>query len=258
MTEEFWNTNCILKGYRGSIAHGTYIPSHIDDKDIMGVCVAPREYYIGLKNFEQYEHKEGEIDLLIYELRKYVRLLLKSNPNVLCLLWLSPNHYILKTEWGNRLLENRDIFISKQCYKSFTGYAYGQLRKMTHFTYRGYMGQKRKELVEKFGFDAKNAGHLIRLLKMGIELLSTGELNVLRHDSQQLIAIKQGEWTLEQVQSKANELFKLAEEAFVRSKLPEHPNYHQANILCMNIIEDYWKQTKSDMGALRKYFKKGD
>ena len=43
--------NIILLGYRGSIAHNMYIPStdpdSIDDKDLMGVFVAPLEHYIG-------------------------------------------------------------------------------------------------------------------------------------------------------------------------------------------------------------------
>jgi len=218
------------------------VPSHIDDIDIIGVSVSPKDYYLGLKKFESYDCFEGSIDLVVYDIKKYIRLLLKGNPNVLGLLWLSPNHYILKTDLGNRLIENRDMFISKQCYKSFTGYAYGQLRRMTHFRFEGYMGQKRKELVEKFGYDCKNAGHLIRLLKMGIELLITGELNVLRHDRQQLIAIKRGEWPLEKVQDEAQHLFKLAEEAFVRSKLPAKPNFNKANELCTSIIKDFWKE----------------
>lgn len=49
----------ILLGYRGSIAHGMYLPSDhpnsIDDKDLLGVCVAPLDYYLGLQRFEQRE-----------------------------------------------------------------------------------------------------------------------------------------------------------------------------------------------------------
>jgi len=36
----------------------------------------------------------------------------------------------------------------------------------------GYLGDKRKQLVLKHGYDAKNAAHLIRLLRMGIEFLT--------------------------------------------------------------------------------------
>jgi hypothetical protein len=43
--------NLILLGYRGSIAHNMYVPqpdpNSIDDKDLMGVFVAPVEHYLG-------------------------------------------------------------------------------------------------------------------------------------------------------------------------------------------------------------------
>jgi hypothetical protein len=44
--------NLILLGYRGSIAHNMYIPNtdpnSIDDIDLMGVFLAPENFYIGL------------------------------------------------------------------------------------------------------------------------------------------------------------------------------------------------------------------
>ncbi len=102
-------------------------------------------------------------------------------------------------------------------------------------------GEKRKKLVEQFGYDCKNASHLIRLLKMGIELLSTGELNVLRHDSQELLAIKRGEWSLAKVEREANHLFPLMDEALVKTSLPDKPDYHKAEAICMKIIKRFYK-----------------
>ena len=127
--------NTILLGYMGSIAHGTYIPSEdpnsIDDKDIMGVCVASEYVYLGLDKFEQREKKFKEWDSVVYEIRKYVSLLLKCNPNVTGLLWLKENNYIHINDSGRKLIENRDIFSSKQAYNSFSGYAHGQLHRMS-------------------------------------------------------------------------------------------------------------------------------
>lgn len=189
----------ILLGYRGSTVHGTYIPKElgisVDDKDVIGICIPPKEYYFGLQRFENYEKFEGEWDTIAYSLEKYMRLLLKNNPNVMGLLWLEDKHYIYKTTYGERIIENRDIFTSKAAFKSFGGYAHGQLHRMTHGAKKGYMGKKRKELVDKFGYDTKNASTLIRLLKMGIEFLTTGELQVDRPEKHQLIEIKKGLWT---------------------------------------------------------------
>jgi uncharacterized protein len=225
----------ILLGYCGSIAHGMYIdprePEGSDDKDIMGVCFAPSDVYFGLNTFEQKVAQVREWDSVVYELKKFVRLLVGSNPNVLSLLWLDQKHYIYRDAWGELLIQNRDLFVSKAIYHSFTGYAYSQMNEMKRQVHKGYMGEKRKALVEKFGYDVKHAAHCIRLLRMGIEFLNEGVLHVQREDAPQLLEIKRGLWTLEQVQAEADHLFKRAEEAYDRSHLPNVPDRERANIL---------------------------
>jgi len=241
--------NIILAGYRGSIAHGTYVPStdpnSIDDKDLMGVYTGRKEHYIGFGGREVYERKLNEWDVVLYELRKFIGLLLKSNPNVLMMLWLPEKYYLYKNFYGQMLIDNRKIFVSKYAYHSFSGYAHGQLHRMTNFKYEGYMGEKRKTLVDKYGYDCKNGSHLIRLLRMGIEFLTEGELFVEREDATQLISIKKGEWSLEQVKREAEKLFLLAQEAYVRSKLPDKPDYKKAEELLMSMVESNWVVSES-------------
>ncbi|HUE81182.1 MAG TPA: nucleotidyltransferase domain-containing protein [Pyrinomonadaceae bacterium] len=123
--------------WRGSVAHGMYVPKSdpesIDDKDVMGVYVGPREHYLGFGRKEVYETWEGEWDCVFYELRKFIRLLLNCNPNVLSLLWLKPNQVIYESPLGKRLRENRDIFVTKKAYHSFSGYAHDQFKRMVSF-----------------------------------------------------------------------------------------------------------------------------
>lgn len=231
----------ILAGYMGSTSHGTLIPrtnEHaVDDKDVMCVSFGSKSDYFGLSNFEGFQIKQEEWDVVGYEIRKYFRLLLKNNPNVMGLLWLRPEHYLIVRPEGKRILENRNLFSSKQAYKSFTGYAWGQLHRMTAFQqYEGYMGMKRKALVDKYGYDVKNAAHLIRLLKMGVEFLTSGELEVFRHDNNMLIEIKMGKWPLHRVQEEASRLFALADEANLKSPLPLHPDYKKAEELLIDIL----------------------
>lgn len=232
-----------LHGYRGSIAHGTYEPNHepgsIDDKDTMAFCVPTIEHYYGLTQFGSrgtQEIKRDEWDIVTYEARKAIGLLAGGNPNVLSMLWLPDNLVIKMTDGGALLMANRDLFVGRHVYKAFIGYATQQLYKMDHGAFKGYMGDKRKRLVERHGYDTKNAAHLIRLLRMGIEFLRDGELNVVRHDATELLAIKHGEWSLERVKATADDLFRRAEAVYDTSALAVRPDRERVNALCIEIV----------------------
>jgi len=215
------------------------IPIALTIRILWGAFIGPDEFYLG---FSRNEHKEafiGEWDAVSYELRKLMGLLIKSNPNVLSMLWVDEKHVLFQDDFGKMLRQHRDIFTAKTIYQSFTGYAYSQLKRMTHFQFEGYMGEKRKILVEHFGYDTKNAAHLIRLLRMGIEFLHEGILHVTRPDAQELLAIKKGEWTLEEVKKEAERLFKQAEEEFVNSKLPDVVDEKYVEKFLVDMIKKY-------------------
>ena len=231
----------VLEGYRGSIAHGMYVPGKetIDDKDLMTIIVPPLEYYFGLNQYGSRGTKEiarDEWDIVVYEIRKFISLLEKGNPNVLSLLWLEPNYYTKITPAGQLILNRRHIFVGRHVYKSFSGYAYGQLHRMTRGNKMGYQGARRRQMFEKFGYDCKNAAHLVRLLRMGIEFLKDGELHVHRHDAQQLLEIKRGEWPLEKIEKESERLFSVAEQAFLNSTLPKRPDRDLVNQLSVDVV----------------------
>ena len=249
--------NLILLGYRGSIAHNMYIPStdpiSVDDVDIMGVFLAPENFYIGLSQLKSENPQTVEIkkevddimwDCVYYELQHFVKLLLKGNPNVLGMLWLKSDHYLTITEFGRMLLHRKSPFVTRNVHHSFIGYANDQLKKMEHYQTEGYMGEKRKRLVKKYGYDTKNAAHLIRLLTMGIEFLESGYLTVYRDPEKHagdkhLMDIKRGKWALETVKDEAEKLFKISKQAFESSKLPDEPDFNAAESLVIHILQDY-------------------
>ena len=101
------------------------------------------------------------------------------------------------------------------------------------------MGKKRRELVMRVGYDSKNASHLIRLLRMGIEFLTEGTMYVERADGPELLEIKRGNWPLEKVKTEAERLFQLAQEAYVRSPLPPEPDRNRAEKLCVKMIAEF-------------------
>jgi uncharacterized protein len=233
----------VLVGYRGSVAHGTYVPNtdpaSIDDVDLMALCVPDESHYFGLEEFGSRGTEEIVVDpwdIVAYEVRKAVSLLLKGNPNVLSMLWLPEDLYTQRTPAGDLLIDNRDAFVGSHVYDAYVGYAMSQLRQMERVDHDGYMGPKRRSLVERFGYDCKNASHLIRLLRQCIEFLDTGELQVRRADAAELVAIKLGEWPLDRVKDEANRLFRLAEETHEHSALPPSPDTEKAGALCVEVV----------------------
>jgi hypothetical protein len=237
----------VVAAYMGSISHNTYVPKSdpdaIDDVDILAAVLSPPSRLIGLDSWEHWTLQFEELDVTVFALSKLVRLWLKSNPNVLGLLWLRPEHYVYRSPDFDAFAEIRDAFVSKQAHAPFVGYAMAQLGDIHKNRYEGYMGTKRRELVDRFGYDVKSAAHLIRLLRMGTEYLRDGILNVYRtDDAEELRAIKRGEWTLEQVQSHAADLFALADDLAARSRLPEQPDRARIDRTLIAVTAD-WLRT---------------
>lgn len=126
----------IFLGYRGSISHGTHVPSDdekgIDDIDLIGVFVAPEDHYLGsIRTKETIEIVDGDWDVVLYELKHFFKLLYQQNPNVLSTLWLKPEHIIKQGFHWELMVRHRWIWATKKAYRAFEGYAKGQLKKMT-------------------------------------------------------------------------------------------------------------------------------
>ncbi len=131
----------ILMGLGGSYAYGTN--NENSDIDFRGVTLNLPSDLLGLTEFEQYE--DTNTDTVIYSFNKMVKLLLECNPNTIELLGLDDSQYLIKTELGQKLLDNRQLFLSKKAAKSFGGYANAQLRRLQNAIARDSMPQQEKE-----------------------------------------------------------------------------------------------------------------
>lgn len=119
---------CFYLGYRGSVAHGMYVPpdnpDSIDDIDLMGFVVGGEETYFGLHEWGSRGTKEiklGQYDIVLYEARKAVSLLLQGNPNIMSMLWLEERHRLIVDPIARELLAHRDYFVGKHVYNAFAG-----------------------------------------------------------------------------------------------------------------------------------------
>lgn len=96
----------------------------------------------------------------------------------------------------------------------------------------------RHALEEKFGYDTKHAYHLVRLIRMCKETMLTGKVFVKRPDREELLAIRDGAWSYEQLIEFAESQEKELNEIYNTSDvLPKIPNRKLLDQLCIKLIE---------------------
>jgi hypothetical protein len=293
----------IMKGISGSQAYGMATPE--SDTDTRGVFIPNPKTLFGFLETQQ-EIRDNVADTVYYDIRKFMSLLGKSNPNILELCFLPKRTVEILAPEFQRILDAKDLFISKEVFYTYSGYANEQLHRIkTHRgfllnppkgepditlfgfesheehhkvkkeieaanaakvdpmkifggkinsmrayeqakrDYDAYLGWKNKRnpkramLEEKYGMDTKHVSHLVRLYRMGIEILETGEVLVHRPDAQQLLDIRNGKWSYDYLMSWIDETKQQLIQAKETSKLPEKPKTQELNDLCVSILSGY-------------------
>ena len=97
----------------------------------------------------------------------------------------------------------------------------------------------RANLEAKYGYDTKHGMHLVRLMRQCKEILSTGEVLVLRPDREELLAIRDGAWSYEKIVEYAESEDKNMDTLYESTKLPKQPNRNKIDTLCQQIIEEH-------------------
>ncbi len=256
----------ILLTVAGSRAYGMALPT--SDLDVKGVLVAPAEYMLGIESFEQvdspavihasfqrvfdfwgYEHLPVEGS--VYELRKFVKLAHDANPNILDVLFCADGHLLRATPAGHELRQHRHLFLSARAKHTFSGYAIAQMKRIRSRHLRMQAGEDvtrdrdgaRGDLEKQFGYDTKHAAHLVRLLRMGHEILTTGVCNVYRGgiDAGELLAIRNGAWTYEEVEAYAADMDAQLTDIYDRKAyvVPHTPDRKAINELCVELARGW-------------------
>jgi hypothetical protein len=249
----------VLRVQVGSGVHGTAVGGQ-DDRDEMGLCLEPPELVTGIATmpggvpFEQYEYHTawerpggldnrsgaGDLDLLIYSARKWVRLATGGNPTVLLPLFVPDDEVVVVTEAGQELRDNAHRIASTRAGERFLGYMTSQRRAMT-----GESGAhtNRPELVAQFGYDCKFAMHALRLGVQGIEYLTTGRITLPIPEPHlaRLREVRRGEWTLPRVLAWVAELEEQLAEAAAASPLPAEPDLAWMNGWLHGTHLRYWE-----------------
>jgi hypothetical protein len=151
--------NCIFLCRVGSTMYGTATKD--SDDDMLGIFINDIEYVAGRKCCDIVEfltnasnsgirNKKGDKDYKFYSLTRWIELAERNNPNVLELLFAPENCILHKTKEWDKVIENKNLFISLKSYHSFNGYAFSQMNR-TEIKSGNNTG--RKDLIEKYGYD---------------------------------------------------------------------------------------------------------
>jgi len=197
----------------GSRAYG--LEEDSSDIDRRGIYLPPADLEWSLLGVpEQLERQETQE--CYWEMEKFLRLALRANPNVLECLYTPLVERA--SPLGEQLLAMRDCFLTKQVYQTYNGYVMSQFKKL---------GQ---DLRNKGAIRWKHAMHLVRLLLSGIAILTEGAVPVrVGEHRDHLLAIRRGKVAWQEVNAWRKELHHVFDEAWARTKLPEHPDYDRVN-----------------------------
>src|ERR1043165_1289215 len=113
----------IFEAITGSKAYG--LATERSDTDIRGVFVLPKELFYSLEYTPQVSNESN--DIVYYELRRFIELLSKNNPNIIELFNVPEGCVLYKHELMNGI--KPELFLSKLCEQTFANYAFTQIKK---------------------------------------------------------------------------------------------------------------------------------
>lgn len=296
------HSRTILYVKAGSNAYGTNIAG--SDIDYRGVCIEPKKYHYGcFSRFDQFIENNPD-DITIYSFRKFVKLASECNPNIIEILYTDSRDILSCSEFGEKLINFRKNFLSKNAKVRFLGYASSQLKRIKNHRswllnpitveprrsnnrqpvtkselnaynslsddvrtnlakeaitlyveenkfqgelskwkqYQSWLknrNEKRFELEAQFGYDTKHAMHLIRLMRMCKEILETGSVIVKRPDFEQLLEIRAGRWTYDELIEQAQTLEDECNILVKSSPLPNKVDNEKIENFVVDLTEQY-------------------
>lgn len=148
---------------RGSQLYNTALPPvngvEQSDTDYGGVYIAPISTLMGLPEMYEPQVSDAKHDTTFYELGRWVELLMKANPNALESLFVPQDKIIGSVHPAIQLIiDNRDLFVTKECFNSLSGYAVSQIKKCRGLNKKCVQPIVQRKEVLDFCYTFKNQG----------------------------------------------------------------------------------------------------
>ncbi|MDC8002912.1 nucleotidyltransferase domain-containing protein [Aureisphaera galaxeae] len=113
----------IFECVSGSRAYG--LATATSDTDVRGVFILPKEQYYSMDYVGQINNETN--DIVYYELKKFMELLAKNNPNIMEMLNVPEDCVRYKHPLFDKL--KSEFFLSQLCKDTFANYAFTQIKK---------------------------------------------------------------------------------------------------------------------------------
>jgi predicted nucleotidyltransferase len=164
---------------------------------------------------------------------------------------LPPERKVSKSEMGaaNKLLDDPEQMISSgvsrdvvELYVQERSYQQAKTHWEQYQNWKATRNEARAALEAKYGYDTKHGMHLVRLIRMCGEILTTGKVVVKRPDAQELLAIRAGEWSYDKLVDWAEAEDAAMESMYETSALPRSPDRARIDGLCVEIVDSMLKQ----------------
>lgn len=114
--------------------------------------------------------------------------------------------------------------------------------------------EARSKLEAEHKLDTKHAAHLVRLLRLGYEIMTEGEVRVKRPDAAELLAIRNGAWSYEKILAYAEEMEAKLEASYATCSLPHTPNWKAIENLQMEMIKEALSRAPRGLDASQDQF----
>jgi uncharacterized protein len=193
----------ILEGYEipyflisGSQLYGT--ANENSDIDFRGVFFAKFNQRVGFSYVDDIDFGE---DGKLYEVKKFIRLLADNNPNILEWVFApKSNVFRLDPDFKDIVFADKQQFVNPlKIQKKFVAYAMSEMSRLKKLN--GKTGEKRRGIIEKYGYNVKSASNVMRIACGGIDLCSHGHLKLPYENRDLLLEIKNGKYSFEEFMS---------------------------------------------------------
>ena len=228
--QELITDRTILVALTGSRAYG--MEREDSDWDYRTITVPKTDEYLRIRNNPSVQvAKDETLDLVHYDLRRFVELALKLNPTILELLWRPP---VYANERGLALLKIRRHLHCVQIRNTYGGYGVAQIRKCRN----ALIGEKNSGIKAKNPY--KHAAHCYRILQSGLEYLESGELRVDRTnlDADYLKRIVAGDEDIYDVLDQAEQILKSYDKVKY-SSIPERSDIEAVNKIYLSLLDSF-------------------